>query len=1064
MKLPSTPDAPMTDAPMTDAPSCSTSYPACPQFSRRADSSQIQPLSKLSISQPPISQPSILKPPISQPSISKPAYKLICSLQRNISSAYSPNIEIKADSSKALSKALFEAKLFPAAKLMLIALNVGGLSLIAPRAIAQSAPVIPGETVRQPSGAVGVDNNAFDLQTGDLQNGSNIPLPSSLPTQTSEGQAIPVTREQLAPNNIEIRPDVEYIERSFNEIVNPPSGQDPDQATYNLQTNSVRITSQFDLRYRRGNHTYGEGIQVTVVGSDGTIKNQQTTFVRGDQVTIGPNGQTLPSSSSLSATYSATDSVELRVLNLRNNRATPTDSGIYFAQNGDFVVEDLQNGGDLDFDDGEYVRLPGGRGEAVAIEERDNITVTTRIDEIPLDPTTRQDELVETDVVTNTERFEEIEETSRTWGTVEIPESTTSTIILGHATGARTADGEQLVYDRYAAAGEVRAGSDGIGATGQLPPLSSNPSRSPTLVTGNITFNPFVDDNEAGLTTTLSVTQFLNPTHRLATDVFGNVISNPILDARPLVEPIGLFNNRRLVGYVPATPEQTVRGEQISSANGIFTLPPDQSVEIEASAPPQVGRGNAAYTDNVGGLLIESADGELNFVPQWTKNGYAQAPLTLEAGEATRVIYALVPQQAGQSLQLGQTYDVTEGVSGHEITDGGFAIISADRQYENFVQEMSEIYAVEDTLEDTNAATTLFNGIRGIYSQVFGGEQVPTVDVTIAPEADARVGNLLFSLETIAGEDGQSAYAETTIAAGFYLGGSLTGGVGNQQDTVIQTRSTGERATDELRTRRTINTFETPRVQLNSVVIETTETTQDTGAATFDINSNGELNNVEFTSGGNPVVIGTSSRELEPTSTIEIGEEELIDSVTEETAETLSSRLISLEQETLTSTDSYANFSAVRGELTAGGVLNFGNTPWTAAANTVRAELFTRDAVFGRSAGNETGWRAEVIFHPFGEVQREAYQYDAAGNAVALYKTEPFVDDSGKQVMETLNGDNGNVAVLPVHQFAVDEAGDRIIQTVGTGRSRGPGAYLRLEDVLNDSDSAVVAGGIQFAF
>jgi hypothetical protein len=74
------------------------------------------------------------------------------------------------------------------------------------------------------------------------------------------------------------------------------------------------------------------------------------------------------------------------------------------------------------------------------------------------------------------------------------------------------------------------------------------------------------------------------------------------------------------------------------------------------------------------------------------------------------------------------------------------------------------------------------------------------------------------------------------------------------------------------------------------------------------------------------------------------------------------------------------------------------------------------------------------------------------------------IDDSGKQITETLNGDNGNVAVLPVHQFAVDESGDRIVQTVGTGRSRGPGAYIRLEDVLNDSDSAVVAGGIQFAF
>ena len=171
------------------------------------------------------------------------------------------------------------------------------------------------------------------------------------------------------------------------------------------------------------------------------------------------------------------------------------------------------------------------------------------------------------------------------------------------------------------------------------------------------------------------------------------------------------------------------------------------------------------------------------------------------------------------------------------------------------------------------------------------------------------------------------------------------------------------------------------------------------------------------------------------------------------------------DEETAVREESEANFSPVRGELVFGGVMNFGNTSWSAAANTLRTELFARDTVFGRSnRGSEIGWRAEALFHPFGEVRRDAYQYDSSGNAVAVYQTEPAFDANGNRLTETLSGVSGGSVTMPVSQFVTDENGNRIPQQVGTGTPKGPGIYLRAEDAFDDDEGLVFAGGLELSF
>ncbi len=947
-------------------------------------------------------------------------------------------------------------------KLITVIVVIGGWGVCSQEAIAQSVTDGGGDgRLTVDNGEVRLDNNAFDFRTGPLKNESNIPLPSRLPRDIQEGRPQEVDRSRQAPNTIELTTDVDYVEQSLATILEQAASENK----YIFNSDSLELETQFDVRYREGDHNFGEGIQTTVFGPNGEQLSQKTMYVRGDTITVGPNNRELATQDSTTVKFGAGDVVQLRVLNIRKNGEEPKESAIYFSQDGEFVVEDLQDGGDLDFDDGEYVRIADGKGKVDTVETKTTVEDEQEITETPLDPEIREEVVtLASETTTEVVQFDEVTEESRDFGEVSLP-NTVGTW-LGHASGVRTENDEQLIYSRYTHESQFRLGSDGITLTGQLKPLIGNPQVPPTLLNGNLNFNPFVGDNEAGFTGTLGITQYLTRTHQVARDVFGNEVVSP--DGVRLLAPAGLFTNQKVVGYVPDVPAASVRGEAIFSANGIIDVPSESGIAILPPDPAKVGRGDSAYTDNVGGLLLADLAGNVVFVPQWNANGYSQDEIELPAGEVRRIIYALVPQQAGQNLALGQTYAVSQGANGYLIEDGGFTVISADQQPENFAQEMAEVYAVEDTLAKPNASTGEFNGIRGVYAQTVGGVRVPTVDVTVPTEADARVGNEILPQTLAKTRVGQPpVMMSATRSLGFYLNGGLTAGIGNQEDSVSRSIQTMEQATDQIRRLQEVTRFSTPLTQRDQVLRRVTETSSRSGVAFFDVNENGELSNARFEGQGNEN-LSRNEEELGRSSTIERGEEEKVTPtpLIEETVEEVAGDVIELDQRLDTDTKGYANLSAVRGEIALGSVLNFGNTPWTTAANTVRAELFAQDTVIGRSDRNgvDTGWRAEVAFHPFGEVKRDAFRYDESGSVVPIYRTEAVRDASGNLLTQLMTDASGNEVEVAVNDFVLDENGEKMMASVGTGVAKGPGVYFRIQDLFDDNEGVVLAGGLQYSF
>ncbi|MEO1068606.1 MAG: hypothetical protein AAFW95_05725 [Cyanobacteria bacterium J06638_6] len=935
-----------------------------------------------------------------------------------------------------------------------------------------------------PDGSVIIDRNAFDLRTGELTNGSDIPLPDGLIENPREGVPQPVIDGQLAPNSVEMNADVDSINQQL----------DGKAQGFTIQPESLQLTTQFDLRHRPNNHAYAEGIQVTVYDSEGAVVNQQTAFVRGDRVTQGADGNPLPSSAQINIGYGANDIVELRVLNLRNDGAQPTDSGIYFTTQGEFAVEDQPDGGDLDFTDGDYLEVGNGRGQANIEREGESITETisyrTETVETSIDPLVREDQTIGTGNLQFEQDVEDVQE-EREYGQVESADPDAS--LLPHALGATTEDNEQLIYSRYSDAGQIRLGSDGGSITGQFAPLTSDPAVPPTLINGTLRFDPGASNNQAGISATVGVTQFLHPTHQDAVDMYGNVIANPDGEGPRLLQATGLIQDTRLVGYVPEVPDQVIPGAKLQAVNGVFELPEDTAVVIEPLESDQAGRGDSAYTHNVGGLILESADGELTFIPQWTYEGYAKESIHLAAGQARRVIYALVPQQEGQNLQLGQRYSLKRTQNGYVVDisasasisselDGpatddaiaprGFQVISADQHPENFQSESLGVYAVEDTLARQNAVTEEFNGVPGVYRYSPEAEPEATVDITQPEEVDARVGNIIsLPDKLIPGTPGQSGYTTTTLAGGLYARGGLTLGLGNQEDTIttntLRYKGQGDMAMTEV----TTYLFATPRLQVDTLSTELltriTEQTRQEGTATFDIDAEGLLNNIEIDLDPEQVISQfeeTIEGNTEITSEILLGAEYLAGTTKAiSTGDAVFGPFNLIDHQVGVRTDSYPNFSPLMGELALGSILNFGNTPWTPAANTIRGELFVRDTVIGQGDdGADVGWRTELVFNPFGEEQRPAFYYDPQGQAIPIYQTEPVFDAAGQPVYEEITTATGEVVAVATHQFILDETGEQIQQTVGTGVSLGPGFYLRLEDLFTDNNSISVIGGLKF--
>lgn len=935
--------------------------------------------------------------------------------------------------------------------------------------VANAMPEIEVES----DGSVEIDNNAFDLMTGPNQNTSNIPMPSSLIEQTQNEVSQPVRADQLAPNSVEIRIDTENINQQLQragerEIPAIPPG-------FVTLDDSLQLSTEFNLDYVPGTHSYGEGIQLTVYGPDGSVKTTETAFVRGDRVQIGPDGQPLPDEAQLSAVYGADDTVELRVLHLVEEGGEPQESAIYFTTDGEFVVEDQSpaNGSDLDFNDGQYFRQSMGRGEADIVSNRESITSTlsyrTEVVETPLAPLTRQEQVTEANRVQLDETFTETTE-QRQSGQVEIVDSEAN--LIPHATGANAADGTPLIYDRYYAAAQARIGTDGASLTGQLSPLVNNPAAPPTLITGTLNFNPGVAANQAGLSATVGVTQFFNATHHDALNMYGQRIVNPDPDGPRLIQPAGLFDNTQLVGFVPPTPFQTVPGEPLAAADGVYELPEEQAIVIEPPEPTLVGPGDAAYTRNVGGLIIERTDGTTTFLPQWNEQGYVTESTRLEAGSVRQLIYALVPQQSGQDLKLGQEYALSNpNGQGYRTTNGGFEVIAANQHPENFRREQPNVYAVEDTLPGENAETARFNGLRGLYRHAPDGPLVSTVDISQPERVDARVGNQISTPDVLLpGSVGQAGYLKTTFAGGLYVRGELALGLGNQEDIITTTASTYRRQLDAIYTQRTTNVFATPRTQVDTRTTEITtqqiETIRQTGEADFDIDADGMLSNFDFRL-DEPETTSTRVETIEgPTevdTTLRTGPEYLAASTTEILdQEVLAERTSLIDRQSATERVSYPNLTPLQGELALGGVLNLGNTPWTPAANVLRAELFTQGTVIGQGQGGTTGWRVEAVFNPFGEQQRPAYRYNLANRLTPIYKTVPLLDESGDQVVTMLADANGEPLPIETYQFAYDEAGERIIETVGTGQPVGPGVYLRVEDEFNRDGGLSIFGGLKF--
>lgn len=179
--------------------------------------------------------------------------------------------------------------------------------------------------------------NAWVFETGERNNTSNIPIPTVFPDSLQERRALPVNRQVLAPDSVNLSANDSYI---VNEVENQTS----------LTVTDYNLNVTVDLAQVRGSHGFAEGVELT--SSDGSTDQS---FIRGEVVRFDSDGNKLDRSSSVSGTFGRGESVDVAFRNIRKNRGPIRESGVHFDSEGVLIVEDLQNGGDLDFNDGEYL-------------------------------------------------------------------------------------------------------------------------------------------------------------------------------------------------------------------------------------------------------------------------------------------------------------------------------------------------------------------------------------------------------------------------------------------------------------------------------------------------------------------------------------------------------------------------------------------------------------------------------------------------------------------------------------------------------------------------------------
>lgn len=134
----------------------------------------------------------------------------------------------------------------------------------------------------------------------------------------------------------------------------------------------------------------------------------------------------------------------------------------------------------------------------------------------------------------------------------------------------------------------------------------------------------------------------------------------------------------------------------------------------------------------------------------------------------------------------------------------------------------------------------------------------------------------------------------------------MSGGLGNQRDTISQTNATLTQAASDLLTQRTLNTFVTPRLQRETIITQTSETMRSSGIALFDINSQGELNNARFVEAGSQI-IASSTMETGRVTRVVRGEESLVNSVTSESMEARSRETIETNISTTSRSEVYGS-------------------------------------------------------------------------------------------------------------------------------------------------------------